>query len=222
MTLRNCLAALAVFGLTISAVPARAADIGLYVVPKLSLGFQSLTDMEARGRNGGTASLDNGYDGTLGLGAAVGFDLYPHYMVPARLEVEYMHMGEAEESGTGRGLLGPDFSYKQKNQASSLFVNAYVDLHNSTAFTPYVGAGLGTAWIKSDGNLAEGLGSHTETNVAWNVGLGVAMELSYNTSLDFGYRYASFGTAKTGLNSVGHIESHMAMHQFNLGLRFTF
>ena len=89
--------------------------------------------------------------------------------------------------------------------------------------TPYAGVGLGTAWVKSEGNLDNrGLGSNKETNLAWNVGLGVAFELSYNASIDLGYRYASFGKAKTAVNAGYSLESNLGMHQFNLGLRYTF
>ena len=225
MTLRNCLAAFAVLGLVVAAVPAKAADVGLYIAPKLSLGIQSLDDMKAKGSRGASEGLDSGYDGTLGPGAALGFDLYPRYMVPARIEVVYMYMGDAEESGSTNHLFSNsgNFSYKQKNSVSSLFVNAYLDMHTGSMLTPYAGVGLGTAWVKSEGNLGtQGLGSNKETNLAWNVGLGVAFELSYNASIDLGYRYASFGKAKTAVSNIGYLESNLGMHQFNLGLRYTF
>lgn len=225
MIVRRCLAALAVFGFVVSAVPAQAADVGLYVAPKLSWSIQSLNDMKARGANGRSEGLDSGYDGTWGLGAALGFDLYPRFMVPARIEVEYMRTGEAEESGYTRHLFADtgNFSYTQKNSVSSLFVNAYLDMHTGGPLTPYVGAGLGTAWIKSKGSLGnESLGSNTETSAAWNVGLGMAFELNYNTSIDLGYRYTSFGKAKTALGGNRHLESTLNMHQINLGLRYTF
>lgn len=225
MILRHCLAALAVLGVVVSAVPARGADVGLYVAPKLSWSIQSLDDLKARGTRGGSEGLDSGYNGTWGLGAALGFDLYPGYMVPARIEVEYMYMGEAEQSGSTSHLLGDagNFSYAQKNSVSSVFVNAYLDMHTSSRLTPYAGLGLGTAWVKSKGSLAGGgLGSNTETNLAWNAGLGLAFEIDYNSSIDLGYRYASFGKAKTGAGISGHLQSTMGMHQFNLGLRYTF
>lgn len=223
MNLKLTLAALAVGGMLYAVTPAQAGDVGLYIAPKLVLGIQSLDDMKVRG-SGVNHGLNSGHDGTAGIGAALGFDFYPRYMVPARIEVELMHMGEAEESGSTENLGGGNFSYSQKNSLNSLFVNAYFDLHNSTMFTPYAGIGLGTAWITSKGSVAgQGLGSNTETNVAWNAGLGVAAELTYNASLDFGYRYASFGTAKTDLSATGrYLESDMAMHQFMLNLRFTF
>lgn len=225
MKLRHYLAVLAVLGFAVSAAPARGADVGLYVAPKLNWSIQSLNDMKARGTGGGSEGLDSGYDGTWGLGAALGFDLYPRYMVPARIEVEYMYTGQAEESGSTSHLFASEgnFAYTQKNSVSSLFVNAYLDMHTGSMLTPYAGVGLGTAWVKSKGNLnGEGLGSNKETNLAWNVGLGVAFELSYNASIDLGYRYASFGKAKTGVGSNGHLESTLGMHQINLGLRYTF
>lgn len=225
MMLRHCLAALAVLGFVVSAVPAQGADIGLYAAPKLSWSIQSLSAMKAKGAGGGSEGLDSGYDGTWGLGAALGFDLYPRFMVPARIEVEYMYTGEAEESGSTSHLFANtgNFSYTQKNSVSSVFVNAYLDMHTGSMLTPYAGVGLGTAWVKSKGNLnGEGLGSNTETNLAWNLGLGVAFELNYNTSIDLGYRYASFGKAKTAVGNNGYLESTLRMHQINLGLRYTF
>ena len=225
MKLRHCLAVLAVLGFVVSAVPARGADVGLYVAPKLSWSIQSLSDMKARDTGGGSEGLDSGYDGTWGLGAALGFDLYPRSMVPARIDVEYMYTGEAKHSGSTNHLFASagNFSYTQKNSVSSVFVNAYLDMHTGSMLTPYAGAGLGTAWIKSTGTLnGEGLGSNRETNLAWNVGLGLAFELDYNTSIDLGYRYAGFGKAKTGQGHGGYLESTLGMHQFNLGLRYTF
>ena len=56
----------------------------------------------------------------------------------------------------------------------SLFANLYFDIATGTAFTPYVGAGLGAAFLSSDGSVTTiSTGStsnqdNNDTNFAWN------------------------------------------------------
>jgi opacity protein-like surface antigen len=206
--------------------PALAAgDTGIYVAPKLTGGLQSLTSME--GRQGGRSEhLESDYVSAPGFGGAVGFDFQSRFGAPARLELEAMHIVTAEGEGTTSHLFSTagDFAYSQKNTVNSVFVNAYLDWHNDTMFTPYAGVGLGTAWIQSKGAIAGSrTGSRKETNLAWNAALGVATELSYNLGLDVGYRYAGFGRAQTGRTPEGrYLESNLGMHQLILGLRYSF
>lgn len=222
--LRNTFAAVAAACMLFVALPAHAGDYGIYIAPKLNLGIQSLSSFLTRGTNGGTTGLDGSHDWNVGIGGAAGFDFYPQYAIPARVELELMHLTEARDNGTYHGALnGQSFSYEQKNSANTLFINTYFDLHNSTDFVPYVGVGLGTVWVSSKGQLqGHGLTSNTENNLAWNIGAGLAWNLNYNVSLDFGYRYANLGKARTGTNYLGHMESKMALHQLMGGVRYTF
>ena len=126
----------------------------------------------------------------------------------------------------------------------TLFFNAYWDFKNDSPVTPYVGAGLGIAFVdsKASGSTdytiggADFSGSSStnyklNTNFAWNVGAGVAWELNELLALDLGYKFASLGKTKSressyeGLAETVSYKSKVTdlyMHQVMLGLRFTF
>lgn len=79
--------------------------------------------------------------------------------------------------------------------------NAYFDWANETAFTPYVGAGVGYSWVDNNPNgLTLGLAA------------GVAVDLTDNIALDAGYR----------LRDISASGPDPMEHQFTAGMRFSF
>lgn len=97
------------------------------------------------------------------------------------------------------------------------FVNAYLDWHNSSAFTPYVGGGLGAAFLKGRAT-ATFYGTHSfidtsnpskpvasqggngrfnyekrKTQFAWHLDLGFSYDLTEKMALDLSYRYLDIG-----------------------------
>ena len=206
--LRRCAvtAALALASAFILSAPAQAGVEGLYFAGKLGLNFQSL--------HGANHGLSDDQDQTVGLGAAIGYDFFPLATMPVRMELELMYQTEAKHADSGSSL---------KDSINTVFVNGYYDFHTGTIFTPYLGLGIGTAWVDSKGDVnGHGAGSNTETNFAWNVGAGVGIELDYNLSLDLNYRYAGFGTARTGVSSHGVADGSLRTHQVLAGVRYTF
>lgn len=219
------LAGLTLCGLLFSTNPAIAAgDTGVYVTPKVGAALQTQSDMSARAFGVSQSLGDSDYDWTWALGVAGGYNFYNMYTLPIRAEIEYLYTGEASSVGNAGSIRGSVVSYSQKASTSTLFANAYFDLYTGTIFTPYAGAGFGVSWVMSKGSInAIGTESNTETNLAWNVGLGTAISLNHNLDLDLGYRYVDFGTAQTGLNIAGqYLQSEMTMHQFMVGLRYSF
>jgi len=228
---------------------------GIYVAPKFIYGFTQMNGMKGHMAFDGeaeTARIGNKNDSAWGGALAIGYDFYKQNRTPVRAELEYAVFSnvsgkrswhEAYEEG---GFdIEENWSAKQKLQVQTLFVNAYYDFRNDTAFTPWVGAGLGMAFINSKGNAGLSLdvdginefnesvsiGSKTNTNFAWNVGAGVAYAVTEAVSLDLGYRFAGLGKAETRTRKVdidGDSLSLRAktknvyMHQVMLGLRFTF
>ena len=71
----------------------------------------------------------------------------------------------------------------------SVMANAYFDYLTCTPWTPYVGAGLGSAYLKADN------GSHAKSvyNLAWQVMGGIAYDVNSHWTVDAGYRYADLG-----------------------------
>jgi opacity protein-like surface antigen len=93
------------------------------------------------------------------------------------------------------------------NDMSTLTVlgNLYYDFANDSAFTPYVGAGVGYGWVNDTptGN---------ESGLALGLAAGVAVDLTQNVAIDVGYRFRD--TMISGANPMEH--------QVTAGFRFSF
>jgi opacity protein-like surface antigen len=59
--------------------------------------------------------------------------------------------------------------------------NLYFDWANESAFTPYVGAGLGYGWVDD--------APDNDSGIAYGLAAGVSMGLTDNIDLDVGYRF---------------------------------
>jgi opacity protein-like surface antigen len=194
------------------AAPRAAQAAGVYIAPRVSTG---------------TVNFRHGTDlWTSGGALAAGYDFHPVLNVPIRAELEYSGLGDVkkthkEAAGKATATVG----------ASALFVNAYYDWHNSTAFTPYVSLGLGTSLLSTKvkqvnllTNRTVTWGRQTTTNTAWNIGLGGSLRLSETIALDLGYRYANLGN-KAHTKSEGGYRLYVEdveTHQVFLGAKFSF
>lgn len=227
------------------ASPASAADqLGVYVAPKFIYG---LTQMDAvKGHwtdtmtgESGSIRIGNKTDDTFGGSIAVGYDFGKRFGVPIRGEVEYAAFSRAEAKRSYTNEWNEREKLKQTFDIQTLFFNAYWDIDTGTRFTPYLGAGLGMAFIgtkmKSNGydigdpddSWSESTGSKTVTNFAWNVGAGLGYDLTENWTLDAGYRFAHLGSVKTKTFSDDESTFHgktsnLYQHQFAIGVRYTF
>lgn len=223
--------ALALMLVLIFSLPASAEVVGVYVAPKFLMSIQdsgdtttSLAGIDVQeGRN---SQL------TAGGGLAIGYDFYPKHQVPLRAELEFALRGNSEKSWND-GVLGVNLETKGKWNASTLFANFYLDLHNSTDFTPYVGAGLGMAFLHSSYSHVLSAGgasldtsySKQTTNFAWNVGLGCSYAFNENFSADVAYRFVGMGASEASTTFAGvKIKTDNAPYanEFMLGLRMTF
>lgn len=120
---------------------------------------------------------------------------------------------------------------KLKIYKYSVMANAYFDFLNCSSWTPYVGAGLGTSWLKAKISGSEN-DSATETvfdksvyNLAWQVMAGVAYKVNTNWTVDAGYRYADLGRIrKHTIDEDGFDTTKLKVrdHEVMLGVRYTF
>jgi len=219
------------FALFMVPVHAKAQQLGLYVTPKFIYGGMIMDNTKGHldARFQGTLVEAeswklNGSDHAFGGSLAIGYNFNTRLNVPVRAEIEYALFSDTKNktSHSGRGfddngdlVWGENSSFEQRFGVQTLFFNAYYDFHNSTAFTPYIGAGLGMAfintkaknnstWYDSFNDVWEtdewetwSTGSKRNTNFAWNVGAGVAYNFTENVALDLGYRFVGLGSAKT-------------------------
>ena len=75
-------------------------------------------------------------------------------------------------------------------QTWALMANVWWDLTNDSDFTPYIGGGVGYAISKFDGGAVY---DGVDGNFAWQLGAGINVAISEETSLGVGYRYFDAG-----------------------------
>ncbi len=117
--------------------------------------------------------------------------------------------------------------------ALGVMFNAFIDLHNQSPITPYVGGGIGFAEL----HLSDTFGTDTRggtfqrtllypsddaTVFAYQAGAGLEIAINRGLSLDVGYRY--FGTDKAKFNSDVFTSTELKYESHNavVGVRFKF
>ncbi len=253
--------ALALVGLVqtgASAAEQAAKQSGVYVAPKFVYGYTVMDKLKAgmdvnvpnQGGSiavGSTSDSDN--DDVFGGALAVGYDFSKRFDVPLRAELEYSILSQAKSGVTEEvKMSGPNalLSLDQELDIQTLFANVYYDINTGTRITPYVGAGIGMAFIDAQSDLSVtptwgsgasldvDSGTKSNTNFAWNVGAGAGVALTDNLSVDLGYRFAYLGEAKSDTITltdtpaagasvdISSKTENLYMHQVLLGLRYTF
>jgi opacity protein-like surface antigen len=134
-------------------------------------------------------------------------------------------------------------------EALSPMVNAYADLGTYAGFTPYLGAGVGLAFVRwndltNEQYCVDGgavcpapayIGATTHAGesswrFAWAAMAGVSYDVSKNTKIDVGYKYRHisggnmFGfdsaTASAGATGVQGKDGGFSQHEVRVGLRY--
>ena len=211
------------------AAPAAAETTGVYAGVKFIDSIQSTGPFSLSGDVKGIG-IGQYSQNTVGGGVFVGYDFYPQSQVPMRAELEYAIRSNMTKTWSANGSAGTA-SFKGEWGLQTLFANAYWDFHNSTAFTPYVGGGLGLGFVKTkytadvDGDGDSGSLTQYDTVFAWNLGAGCSYAFTENLSADLAYRFVGLGytdVSKRADDNKVSIGSAPYANEFSLGLRFTF
>ncbi len=118
----------------------------------------------------------------------------------------------------------PDFS--SKVQSATALANIYFDLGTWYGMTPYVGGGVGGAYVRSTEFVSSSLPTAAVTGERWNLAWaamgGFAYCFSPNFLVDIGYRYLDQGQATTGLTSAGDqlTVKNLTSHEVRAGFRW--
>lgn len=191
---------------------AKALEVSPYVSAKLSYDWAKYDAIWDYGGSSKTKLHKNVWGGHYAAGAKAG---------AIRTEIEWNHYQDAKRKF-------PQYGEKFSLQNHSLMLNAYYDINTCTRWTPYVGAGMGVAMLKSkwkatDYNYKE---NDKAYNFAWQVGAGVAYDLTRNIALDAGYRYINAGAAVSRKwidgDEYEKLKFDTAAHEIYLGARYTF
>lgn len=128
-----------------------------------------------------------------------------------RAEVEYGLLNKTHN--TVKALQS---SVELQTQLQTVMANVYYDLDTGTAVTPYLGVGVGYARIEE-----KAFDKTTEDNLAWNIGVGVSVNLTYNVDVEAGYRYTAYGKIKDRTPDE-YAKRNYHSQEFLLGVRYTF
>lgn len=200
-------------------VPALAAEKnGPYVSGHLGMAMPS----DATGTDSTVPglSLDVDYDSGFAINLALGYRTGP-----MRLEGEIGYQKSDVDTITasyGGVSASASSGFSADTSVTSFMLNGYYDFQNSSAFTPYITAGLGFAKVKASLDIPDyGLGSYNwsdkDTVFAYQIGAGFEYAVNQTVSLDARYRY--FATSDP---SFGTEDWEFSSHNLMLGARFKF
>ena len=100
----------------------------------------------------------------------------------------------------------------------SVMANAYFDMLTCTAWTPYVGAGIGLSYLKAD----FGEEAKSAYNLGWQVMGGITYDVNSNWTLDLGYRYADNGRVRKNWGAGKATKVSARDHEIMFGARYSF
>ncbi|MET0155067.1 MAG: OmpA family protein [Rickettsiales bacterium] len=205
--MNKTLMALSAVGM-VSASAAHATE-GLYGGFGMGASLMHSQGMDAAG--GGAASFDTDHD----LGPAANLSLGYGLKNGLRLELEAGYGFNQIDSMDGVAATGDA-------EAFSYMGNVYYDFYNSTAFTPYVGAGAGGMTLLLDDYVtpANGRISKKDTSFVAQGIAGITYDFSNYVDLYADYRYlASLKDFEYNTNSGALYDSDYKASTFMLGLR---
>jgi opacity protein-like surface antigen len=196
-----------------------------------------------------TLGMGDKNETVFGGGLTLGYDFDKRPDIPVRIELDYTARDKSSRSGSVGATWdvtrdgNPDViintvDMKTSVQLQTLMLNAWFDIPTGTAFRPYLGGGIGWAFIDfSASSLEDGIpsslvstGTKSSTNFAWSLGGGLGYAITRNWTADLGYRYIDAGNVKKEplkfpdgsaslyYSKIGRIEAHDVM----LGIRYTF
>ena len=167
-------------------------------------------------------------DDGMTIGAAVGYD-WSAYGLNLRSELEYLYYEEVNYSAFN-GTAANAAKMTADIDVQTVMVNLYYDYDTGTAWTPYIGAGAGMAFVDTDVDYATNWagakdGSSMATNFAWMATVGCAYEFNANWALDLSARYSQFGDGdeiKTNGDTLKFRAKDLDAFDTLLGIRYTF
>ena len=167
-------------------------------------------------------------DTVMPIGGAIGYNWAKHG-ISLRTEMEFLYRTNLgyEANPTFTNSWSPT-KLTSKMTSKTVLFNGYYDFTNTTKFTPFVGGGIGFSMnnTKTNGSLTNGTspaeGTKSKTDFAWNVGGGVAYNLTEHIILDVTYRYADLGKAVWQAGTAQLTSNNLYTNEFLFGARYQF
>lgn len=205
--------------LSSSALAADSTVCGVYLTPKFTVSvLHTRGNLDLAASSWGPRRV---FGARAGGALSLGYDFWRKFQVPFRLELEYGASESVSKTASVK-VFRRRFPFRAKIGVQTLLVNAYVDMPNSSSFTPYIGAGAGMAFIDVEGISMGMSASDTARVPAGQLGLGCSYAFNRNVSVDIGYRFVIMRNTDASCDSIRLNLQKNYMHQAMLGLRVTF
>jgi opacity protein-like surface antigen len=198
------------------AAPAAAqSNTGFYLEGNLGYAFPDSVDASASGIDGEVELKD-----AFVFGGALG---YRFPWVRLELNGSYRKFDTDKIKTQGQSVSGNG----DATAAVGLF-NVYLDPDLGVPVHPYLGGGIGGAYVKLDTGDDAPLRVDDEAGVfAWNLAAGLSFDVTQHVTLSAGYRYlrlegTDFSASVAGVNTDGVDVDDVTSHEILIGLRYTF
>ena len=192
---------------------------GVYIAPKFTVSvLHTRGSLDVAGSTWGPCRV---FGVRSGGALALGYDFWRKFQIPFRMELEYGATESVSKTASVK-VFRRRFPFRAKIGVQTLLMNAYVDIPNSSGFTPYIGAGAGMAFIDVKGSSMGMSASGHATVPAGQLGLGCSYAFSKNISVDMGYRFVVMRNTDASRDFIRLDLRRNYMHQAMVGLRVTF
>ena len=182
---------------------------GVYVGAGVGWNIAEDSDIDGTGLNG-DIEFDDGYAGFVTIGGQLWF---------FRGEGEFGYRNNDVDSVSGIPGGGSG-----EAKVKSYMGNVLFDIPTGTPWTPYIGAGIGAAWVRMEGNLpAAGVTvDDSERALAYQGILGVTYRMSPNVGIFADYRYFDTEENQFTASNGTQFDTDYTAHTLTVGLRYTF
>lgn len=199
---------------------------GIYVAGKLGGSNGEANSIEPNFRyttptaNFQTLSEHDFTDNVLAWGGAVGYE-YDKWLVPLRMEVEYLYRNHYNYATGFNGLSVSDIELTSHVNTSTVLANFFVDVPVNKMFGFTFGAGLGeainTSTSKLTGSLAAGQdvrGTEDQTGFSWMGTAGIFVKPLKWLTMDLSYRYSGLGDVNWRVGQANGIQGELQTDSF--------
>lgn len=173
----------------------------------------------------------SGLEAKDGFVGSIGFGYQFTDMVRADVTVDKLNSYDLTGTGSCSAwntCAGGATSERTTLSAIAVMANVYADLGSWHGLTPYVGAGLGAAYVdvsghfSTNGTSSRALGSYETWALAANVAAGASYTISEGLMFDLGYRFLWVDNAESGRSTTeGPVQAKdLTAHQIRAGLRY--
>lgn len=187
-------------------------------LPGWYIGGAAMLPYEVKGdATVGAVSNEVDYDAGWGLTGSVGYRF--DFGLRTEAEMAYRHSDVDVVTGTGSAANDGGGLHNW-----ALMGNALYDFNTGTRFTPYIGAGIGLAFVNADNmrSINALTFDDTKTTFAYQGIAGFEVDLDGPWSFTADYRYFATPDVKVSAASGAKAEIENASHNIVLGIRYTF